>query len=513
MVFETRATSGRKFNLWRAFPATSRVTTCSNSNTPLTLTPHANTKLRQDNVTLVIEASSHRPFTPRGMRAPSPPSLPLTRVSAGHIVVAVSLAALGPTQMSSFFSLFIFFLLISTAPATSPQPHPLPLDPDPATSTCPRHPGSTDPATTKTPPRRRHLDTVATATSLRRFHRRRPPRPRCTGAVSTRPPPPPRLPSPPTSFTRPLLIGAISKRHTTGTAVVQHTRHRGGVWGPTRWFGVGTKLENLSVAQIVISTAPHESQTLAFNYASLALGNSFFLHHLKPPTAPARNHESALTGKPLSHERTHTHTLASVIAAQLGSLADLKTYVAAAAQGTNSGGGAGGFVWLVTDALGRLGVVATYGAGTLLVAERRQSLLASDGTELGGVYQPGTPPPPPSSGRTQNAAPAQARALSTSARASGSVRPTNVWSDRPLAPSDAGAVDGSDGMYGASEAPHPTRPHRHPTQPATPARPPLPPRGCTYPHPTCIINCSPIIIYICINPVLSVQSLCEKQII
>ncbi|KAH9017512.1 hypothetical protein EDB84DRAFT_1521829 [Lactarius hengduanensis] len=139
------------------------------------------------------------------------------------------------------------------------------------------------------------------------------------------------------------------------------SRSCGGVWGPTRWFGVGTKLENLSVAQIVISTAPHESQTLAFNYASLALNNSFFLHHLKPPTAPARNHESVLLGKPLSHERTHTHTLASVIAAQLGSLADLKTYVAAAAQGTNSGGGAGGFVWLVTDALGRLGVVATYG--------------------------------------------------------------------------------------------------------------------------------------------------------
>ncbi|KAH8977979.1 hypothetical protein EDB92DRAFT_1879859 [Lactarius akahatsu] len=212
----------------------------------------------------------------------------------------------------------------------------------------------------------------------------------------------------------------------------------------------GTKFENLSVAQIVISTAPHESQTLAFNYASLALNNSFFLHHLKPPTARAPNHESALTGKLLSHERTHR--LAGAITAQLGSLADLKTYVAAAAQGMNSGGGAGGFVWLVTDALGRLGVVATYGAGTLLVAERRQSLLAWDGTELGGVYQPATPPPPPS-GRTQHAAPAQARALSTSARASGSVRPTNVWSDPPLAPSDAGAVAGSDGTYGASEAP------------------------------------------------------------
>lgn len=224
----------------------------------------------------------------------------------------------------------------------------------------------------------------------------------------------------------------------------------------------GTKLENQSVAQIVVSTAPHESQTLAFNYASLALNNSFFLHHLKPPTAPAQNHESALTNKPLNPERTHT--LAAIVAAQLGSLADLKAYVAAAAQGMHSGGGAGGFVWLVTDALGRLGVVATYGAGTLLVAERRQSLLTPDGAELGGVYQPATPlpsqasdqPPPSSSssGRAQHAAPAptQARALSTSARASSPVRPTNVWSDPPLPASDGRVVTGGARLYGAPEA-------------------------------------------------------------
>ncbi|KAH9019774.1 hypothetical protein EDB85DRAFT_2007483, partial [Lactarius pseudohatsudake] len=111
-------------------------------------------------------------FIPRGcMRAPSPPGLPLTRVYAGHIVVAVSLAALGPTQMSSFFSLFIFFSYSfrlgrashSRDFAAASHPHPLPLDRDPATSLRLRHPGSTDPATTRTP--RRHLDTVATVTS------------------------------------------------------------------------------------------------------------------------------------------------------------------------------------------------------------------------------------------------------------------------------------------------------------------------------------------------------------
>src|ERR1700677_5003230 len=50
--------------------------------------------------------------------------------------------------------------------------------------------------------------------------------------------------------------------------------------------------------------------------------------HQKPPKAPAQNHESALTDKPLNPE--HTQTLGAIIAAQLGSLTDLKTYVAAA---------------------------------------------------------------------------------------------------------------------------------------------------------------------------------------
>jgi hypothetical protein len=51
-----------------------------------------------------------------------------------------------------------------------------------------------------------------------------------------------------------------------------------------------------------------------------------------------------------------------MIAAQLDSPTDLKTYVAAGTQGTQSEGGASGFVSvrLVTDALDRLGVDATY---------------------------------------------------------------------------------------------------------------------------------------------------------
>ena len=43
---------------------------------------------------------------------------------------------------------------------------------------------------------------------------------------------------------------------------------------------VGTELANKSVVQTIIDTAPDRSKTLAFNYASQALNNSFFLDTL-----------------------------------------------------------------------------------------------------------------------------------------------------------------------------------------------------------------------------------------
>jgi hypothetical protein len=43
---------------------------------------------------------------------------------------------------------------------------------------------------------------------------------------------------------------------------------------------VGTDLANKSVVQTIIDTAPDRSKTLAFNYASQALNNSFFLDTL-----------------------------------------------------------------------------------------------------------------------------------------------------------------------------------------------------------------------------------------
>jgi Fe-Mn family superoxide dismutase len=145
-----------------------------------------------------------------------------------------------------------------------------------------------------------------------------------------------------------------------------------------------------------------------------------------------------------------TQTLGGVIATQMGSLKDLKTYVTAAATGMLS---SSGFVWLVTDGLGRLGVIATYGAGTLLVNERRQTFSPDSNTELGGVYVPAeNPTPTPTPASTQPTSPASglappslhpshspsgARALSTTAFAQGPgprngvSRPANVWSDPP----------------------------------------------------------------------------------
>jgi superoxide dismutase, Fe-Mn family len=141
-------------------------------------------------------------------------------------------------------------------------------------------------------------------------------------------------------------------------------------------------------------------------------------------------------------------------------------YVTAAATGMLS---SSGFVWLVTDTLGRLGVIATYGAGTLLVGERRQTLSPHGSTELGGVYVPAeNPAPAPDPGPTPTPTPTQptsplsgvsppplrmdlppgARALSTTAHPYGPApvsRPPNVWSGSAYASIGAstGGTDGS----------------------------------------------------------------------
>ncbi|KAF8520084.1 Manganese/iron superoxide dismutase [Gautieria morchelliformis] len=120
----------------------------------------------------------------------------------------------------------------------------------------------------------------------------------------------------------------------------------------------GTHMEGLSVTDTVISAASHERNALAFNYASQALNNSFFLECLRPPPPPPATNEDNMV--------TTGATLLGDIRVQFGSLAQLQSTFSAAAMGmVNSG-----WVWLVSDEHGQMEVVATFGAGTLLVRSR-----------------------------------------------------------------------------------------------------------------------------------------------
>ncbi|KAH7344877.1 Manganese/iron superoxide dismutase [Rhizoctonia solani] len=116
-----------------------------------------------------------------------------------------------------------------------------------------------------------------------------------------------------------------------------------------------TELAGQSVMQTLISTAASKSASLTFIYASLALNNSYFLDNLKP-----------LTSNETSHEANISAALMQKIKNDFGSLTHLKSTMSAAALGMTSSG----WVWLVQDANGLLGVVPTFGAGTVLVRNR-----------------------------------------------------------------------------------------------------------------------------------------------
>ncbi|KAI0069168.1 hypothetical protein BV25DRAFT_1874747 [Artomyces pyxidatus] len=185
----------------------------------------------------------------------------------------------------------------------------------------------------------------------------------------------------------------------------------------TRPFGD----RNTSVAQLVLNTASDPSRTLTFNYASLALNNSFFLHHLKAPLPGTTSNREQLS-RSLGYRITY----------QIGGVDQLISSMSAAALGMVSNG----WVWFVTDQKGRVGYLATYGAGTLLSPNRMHASL--DGQEYGGVYTKnnkedpavpadvsasaplsGAPPASPASGLARQAPPlhpsSPSRALHTSA--------------------------------------------------------------------------------------------------
>ncbi|KAF8609274.1 hypothetical protein BDV93DRAFT_484731 [Ceratobasidium sp. AG-I] len=153
-----------------------------------------------------------------------------------------------------------------------------------------------------------------------------------------------------------------------------------------------TEFENQSVMQVVISTATQKSNSLAFMYASQALNNSFFLDNLKP-----------LADGQTSHEEGISAALNQKIAFDFGSLGHLKSTISAAALGMSSSG----WVWCVQDANGSIGVVPTFGPGTVLVRNRIHS--SPNFTPVVGERLDPRPPSPTS----------PKRALSTASPASG----------------------------------------------------------------------------------------------
>ncbi|KII95965.1 hypothetical protein PLICRDRAFT_694070 [Plicaturopsis crispa FD-325 SS-3] len=165
----------------------------------------------------------------------------------------------------------------------------------------------------------------------------------------------------------------------------------------------GTEWENASVADTVVGTAKHREHVQAFNFASQALNNSFFLSQLKPPTPGSPNEPR--------------DPLAGVIGNNFKSLDELKMTVSATAMGMASSG----WVWLVTDKeTSTLAVVPTFGAGTLLVRSRRQ--VRPNDTEFlvsASLPPPPIPPTSPASGMPSPLSPfsprTPSRALSMSA--------------------------------------------------------------------------------------------------
>ncbi|KAF9482012.1 hypothetical protein BDN70DRAFT_919454 [Pholiota conissans] len=151
-----------------------------------------------------------------------------------------------------------------------------------------------------------------------------------------------------------------------------------------------TQERHSSVAQIAINYSAKRDRTLAFNYAVLALNNSFFLDQLSPLTDSTKpNHEHNISGN-----------LFRQIENNYGDLTHLKSTFSAAAMGIFSSG----WVWLVSDKVGNLAVLPTIGPSTLLVRSRRnmhydptQPILGEDsGRHAVAAAKPLLPPSPTS---------------------------------------------------------------------------------------------------------------------
>ncbi|KAF7433477.1 hypothetical protein PC9H_005429 [Pleurotus ostreatus] len=117
-----------------------------------------------------------------------------------------------------------------------------------------------------------------------------------------------------------------------------------------------TDLAGKRISDIVIQTAAYRPQALIFNYASLALNNSFFLDQLKPPPKPPhRTHEGEISNALLNRIRDDWGSFPNFV----------DTFVNAA-----SGMSSAGFLWFVCDTRGNTAILPTLGSGTLLIRSR-----------------------------------------------------------------------------------------------------------------------------------------------
>ncbi|KAG7445912.1 uncharacterized protein BT62DRAFT_142445 [Guyanagaster necrorhizus] len=129
----------------------------------------------------------------------------------------------------------------------------------------------------------------------------------------------------------------------------------------------GSQYEGMSVVTTLTTSLEDPFDILISNLASLAVNNHFFLDHLKPPPT-----------KGLTHQDEMSSTLRTNIKEQYGSIAQLKSTFSAATLGMFSSG----YVWLVTDSAGRMAIIPTFGAGTLLVRSRQYKAPMDDLKDL-----------------------------------------------------------------------------------------------------------------------------------
>ncbi|KAI0092546.1 Manganese/iron superoxide dismutase [Irpex rosettiformis] len=194
---------------------------------------------------------------------------------------------------------------------------------------------------------------------------------------------------------------------------------------------VGTHLRGLSVVHTIIQASKDPSRAMAFNYASEALNNSFFLGCLSPPPKDRSTHEDDIS-----------NDLHQAINVNFGNLEQLKSTFSAAVNGMRTQG----YVWLLVDGVGNLAVYPTFGNGTLLVrsteflpakagAKLSQTVVGEESHITPGSYRLRSAPPAsssPASGSSQAPPPLNPHTQTRSYVAGQDYVPANIYGDRAV---------------------------------------------------------------------------------